>query len=386
MAFLKKKKDLKTELFVLVQKVFFPQNSDPQKSGIYTFDKTDDNTVTATFKVSADFDSSSASQELLSAYKDVFPSTKEPTVISSVTVKIRKEAQSLCIKTADFGFELSERFAKIFNQEESKILEVLSERLLDYHKLREHACNAFALSCPDITFKIIPNDALALRVLINSFNVYLGDIDISNLDDLTYAFAVYNNNQVQANKRTDFDGLEKWDTSHVKKMLGTFAGCVKFNHDISMWDTSNVTNMDVMFASCSKFNQDISSFDTSKVESMKGMFYKCESFNQDISSWNTSKVKDMSYAFYKARAFDQDLSSWNTESLKNDENMFLECNIDAAKHPHLPSEDIKLNYYNKYIKGKTKEQRKADFKKKLAVILCFIIVILVFGMMNQPQA
>ncbi len=119
------------------------------------------------------------------------------------------------------------------------------------------------------------------------------------------------------------------------------------------------------------------------------MFYKCDAFNQDISGLDTSKVKDMSYTFYKARSFDQDLSSWNTESVKDDENMFLECPnmaVDKEHHPKLPSEDFKMKYYRHHVMTKSPQQRRAEFKKRMALILCFVIVILVFGLMNQPQA
>lgn len=304
-----------------------------------------------------------------------------------LSVKLVKDGDDFVFNTKDLVCKFRERF-EVFSKEENKILEVQSERMLDYKRILNAACEAAELDPLKSRIKFVPADVIDLRVLVNSANVALGDIDISGLDDLTYCFAIYNQNQVQENKRIDFDGIEKWDTSHVKSMLGMFAGCVNFNKDISVWDTSNVKNMDVMFASCKNFNQDISALNTANVESMKGIFYKASSFNQDLSAWDVSKVKDLSYAFFKAKDFDQDLSAWDTSALKNDENMFLECPhmTDHAKHPKLPSEDFKMKYYREHVMTKSASERRAEFKKRLALILCFIIVILVFGLMNQPQA
>lgn len=308
--------------------------------------------------------------------------------LCTLTLQLRPSGNIISFNTKDLTCTFSSRFEGVFSKEENKILEVQCERMLDYKKICADICKVANLNEQETSIKFVPADVIDLRVLVNSANVYLGDIDISGLDDLTYCFAIYNANQVVENKRTDFEGIEKWDTSNVKSMLGMFAGCVNFDKDISMWDTSKVTHMDVMFASCKKFNQDLSKLNTSSVQSMKGMFYKAISFNQDISSWDVSHVKDMSHVFYQARAFDQDLSSWNTASVKDDENMFLECPHmeDKSKHPNLPSEDFKMKYYREHVMTKSAPQRRAEFKKRLALILCFVIVILVFGLMNQPQA
>ncbi len=398
-----KKKDSKFAdgLFKTLQEVFMFKT----ENGSYELGEVTDSAAIIKFTLANSYDWNKLTDAAKARLAGEAPKDHEKVTLGTLTVKIIKEGDKLALFTKDMSFAIEKRF-DVLSKEETKILEVQAERLLDMKILKKIAAEALKLNnegasialdkpsdhaqeISNITMRLVPADVVDLRVLVNSINVYLGDIDVSGLDALTYAFAIYNANQVQENKRTDFDGIEKWDTSNIKSMLGVFAGCVNFNKDISMWNTSNVTDMSVMFASCKKFNQDISAFDTSKVETIKGMFYKCDAFNQDISGLDTSKVKDMSYAFYKARSFDQDLSSWNTQSVKDDENMFLECPnmaVDKEHHPKLPSEDFKMKYYREHVMTKSPQQRRAEFKKRMALILCFVIVILVFGLMNQPQA
>ncbi len=398
-----KKKDSKFAdgLFKTLQEVFMFKT----ENGSYELGEVTDSAAIIKFTLANSYDWNKLTDAAKARLAGEAPKDHEKVTLGTLTVKIIKEGDKLALFTKDMSFAIEKRF-DVLSKEETKILEVQAERLLDMKILKKMAAEALKLNnegasialdkpsdqaqeISNITMRLVPADVVDLRVLVNSINVYLGDIDVSGLDALTYAFAIYNANQVQENKRTDFDGIEKWDTSNIKSMLGVFAGCVNFNKDISMWNTSNVTDMSVMFASCKKFNQDISAFDTSKVETIKGMFYKCDAFNQDISGLDTSKVKDMSYAFYKARSFDQDLSSWNTQSVKDDENMFLECPnmaVDKEHHPKLPSEDFKMKYYREHVMNKSPQQRRAEFKKRMALILCFVIVILVFGLMNQPQA
>ena len=52
-----------------------------------------------------------------------------------------------------------------------------------------------------------PGSLKELRELVNNETVCLGDIDTSLITDMSWLFC--------DSKRTDFDGLETWDTSHV---------------------------------------------------------------------------------------------------------------------------------------------------------------------------
>ena len=145
----------------------------------------------------------------------------------------------------------------------------------------------------------------------------LNDIDISNINDLSFLFSKVNN--INGTKRKNnlykFNGdISKWNVSKVENMEGMFSES-NFNGDISEWNVSNVTNMTRMFAH-SKFNKDISKWNVGKVINMNCMFIGAN-FNQDISNWNVSNVKDFNYMFEYDEDFDQDLNKWNVNVKHN---------------------------------------------------------------------
>ncbi len=59
-----------------------------------------------------------------------------------------------------------------------------------------------------------PGSLKELRELVNNETVCLGDIDTSLITDMSWLFC--------DSKRTDFDGLETWNTSHVTTMERMF--------------------------------------------------------------------------------------------------------------------------------------------------------------------
>ena len=148
-----------------------------------------------------------------------------------------------------------------------------------------------------------------LKSRIEDKNVNLGDIDVKHITDMSYLF-VYST-------RENFDGIEKWDVSNVKKMNSMFANRERFNQNISDWNVSNVENMAFMFYNCHLFNQDISGWDVSSLMNMEQMFYNCHLFNQDISGWDVRKVEKIYQAFAFTSKFNQDLSKWQLDALKN---------------------------------------------------------------------
>lgn len=107
--------------------------------------------------------------------------------------------------------------------------------------------------------KYHPQSLEELKKLVNDPLVKLSQIDVSHVDSFENLF--------KNSKRTDFSGIEKWDTSHVKNMKKMFYNCKNFNSDISKWNVSNVTSMSMMFSGAKNFNQDLSSWDMS---GMKG--------------------------------------------------------------------------------------------------------------------
>ncbi len=167
--------------------------------------------------------------------------------------------------------------------------------------------------------KYHPNSTEELQKLVNDPKVDLRKIDTSKITDMSYLISF------AQSSRTDFSGIENWDTSHVTDMSGMFYCCGRFNQDISSWDVSSVENMRCMFWECHQFNQDISSWDVSNVKDMRLMFYLCLNFNQDIGSWNVAKVSNMKCMFADCKKFNQDISKWDTSNVKDMSGLFGDC-------------------------------------------------------------
>ncbi|HEB7570745.1 TPA: DUF285 domain-containing protein [Campylobacter coli] len=169
-------------------------------------------------------------------------------------------------------------------------------------------------------YKYTPKTKEELKALIKNESIHLGDIDTKYITDMSYLFA--------ESTRTDYSGIEKWNTSNVKTMRSMFECNKFFNEDIGAWDVGDVRDMAWMFLNCPNFNQNISEWDVKKVEIMAGMFWNCESFNQNIRKWNIKKVKDMSYMFKYCKSFNQDLSSWDVRNVEHRYGMFYESGME----------------------------------------------------------
>lgn len=78
--------------------------------------------------------------------------------------------------------------------------------------------------------------------------------------------------KANAGMRTDFRGIEKWDTSGVK-------------------------NMEFMFYNQKNFNADLSKWDTGALENMRGMFYGTKCSECGTSGWNLKNLKSDENAF-----------------------------------------------------------------------------------------
>lgn len=159
-----------------------------------------------------------------------------------------------------------------------------------------------------------PASKAKLKALVNDLSIALGDINTSNITDMSYLF--------EGSERKDFTGISSWDTSKVVNMSSMFVLCESFNEDIGCWDVSKATDMSGMFAGCKSFNQSLNSWDTSSLRNASGMFSGCKSFNQPLDAWDTSKVADMSLMFSFATSFNQPLGSWDISSVNDFMGMF----------------------------------------------------------------
>ena len=133
-------------------------------------------------------------------------------------------------------------------------------------------------------------------------------LDVSSLtncikcDDFSYIFSAYT-------EVKHIIGLENWDVSNVKNMEGMFAGCNKFNSDLSKWSVSKVETMESMFDNCKTFISDLSKWNVSNVKNTNGMFMGCKKFNSDLSKWDVSGVEDMEDMFNDCKSLKQ-IPSW----------------------------------------------------------------------------
>lgn len=55
--------------------------------------------------------------------------------------------------------------------------------------------------------KYFPKTNEELKILVQDESIYLGDIDVSKITDMSWLF--------YCSKRKDFSGIQKWDTSKV---------------------------------------------------------------------------------------------------------------------------------------------------------------------------
>ncbi|AAP77327.1 BspA family leucine-rich repeat surface protein [Helicobacter hepaticus] len=164
---------------------------------------------------------------------------------------------------------------------------------------------------------ITPKNKMKLQKLVKLKKQYLGDIDISNIKDLSFLFEDVD--------RNDFAGIENWDTSKVTTMQDMFRYS-NFNENISTWDTSKVKNFSFMFEENKVFNQPIDKWDTSSATNFSCMFYQAEAFNQPIGAWNTKKATNMHYMFGYALSFCHNVGYyWDLKGVKDTDNMFREA-------------------------------------------------------------
>ena len=95
--------------------------------------------------------------------------------------------------------------------------------------------------------KYKPQTKEELQKLVEDENIYLGDIDTSNIANMTELF--------RNSKRKNFEGIETWNTSKVTDMSLMFNNAQYFNHDLNSWNTENLKKINYMFLGASNFNK-----------------------------------------------------------------------------------------------------------------------------------
>ena len=168
----------------------------------------------------------------------------------------------------------------------------------------------------------------------NSF-IDLTDIDVSELDDLSYIFYRLNIEVV------DISG---WDTSNVKFMKGIFSNCTKLKKIIGIenLDVSKLENANFMFYQCEKLVElDLTNWNPMLLQRASYMFYNCSNLKiiKNIENWQLPNIKDVRSMFSGCTKLDVDLSNWNLTNIKDD---FMKTGIVA-------NSGITKNHYPKLI-------------------------------------
>ena len=151
------------------------------------------------------------------------------------------------------------------------------------------------------------------RYINNISFVYLSDIDVSELDDLSGIFEILNNLEV-----VDISG---WDTSNVITMEDMFCFCGKLKNIIGIenLDVSNVEYANNMFYECKNLVElDLTNWNLISLEYASYMFYGCSNLKiiKNIENWQLPNIKDVYRMFSYCTKLDVDLSNWDLTNIK----------------------------------------------------------------------
>ena len=271
-------------------------------------------------------------------------------------------------KTKNFFFKNEQEYQDALHGK-NKENDNVEKEVVKKDKIQNVSVDKYVQIDKDKDGKYYPKNKEELKKLCEDENVNLGTINTSKITDMSVIFNDSN--------RSDFSGIETWDTSHVKDMSYMFYHAHSFNQPIGDWNVSNVESMHSMFVGVKLFNQPIGKWDVSNVKTMSFMFQDAESFNQDIIKWNVSKVTDMSYMFSGAKSFNQPIGKWDVSNVKNMECMFEWAksfnqpigNWDVSKVEDMESMFESAQAFNQINDGFSKDDLKYlnqdSFRKKL---------------------
>ena len=147
----------------------------------------------------------------------------------------------------------------------------------------------------------------------------LGDLDVSNVTDLTCMF-------YGAGEMTYYD-VSRWNVSKVVSMNHMFCDNYKLvSLDLSGWDVSSVRTMYCMFDDCQTLKTigDVSHWNTVSLIDAGGWLNDARSFigdNEgalDLSGWNTTNLKAAGEMFLNTKIHSIDLSGWTFDSITNE--------------------------------------------------------------------
>ena len=144
--------------------------------------------------------------------------------------------------------------------------------------------------------------------------VYLSDIDVSELNDLSSIF-----DKLYEMEVVDISG---WDTSNVIYMTEMFVECenIKKIIGIENLDVSKLRFANSMFYGCKNLVElDLTNWNPISLQRAWGMFDDCLNLKiiKNIENWQLPNIMDVSYMFYKCHKLDVDLSNWDLTNIKD---------------------------------------------------------------------
>lgn len=135
-----------------------------------------------------------------------------------------------------------------------------------------------------------PKTKKELQLLVKINDIKLSSINVKDITDMSELF--------KDSKRSNFSGIETWDTSSVKNMTEMFRNAADFMGGISDWNVSNIENMENMFYDAKQFNADISKWNITNVKNYKDILAGAESFNQNLSNWKVPMLSKKYISVY----------------------------------------------------------------------------------------
>ena len=162
--------------------------------------------------------------------------------------------------------------------------------------------------------------------------VYLSDIDVSELDDLSDVFGILDKAKV-----IDISG---WDTSNVINMSYMFNRCTKLKKIVGIenLDVSKLEKANFMFDSCENLVElDLTNWNPKLLQKTRYMFYGCSNLKiiKNIENWQLPNIKNVSYMFCNCTKLDVDLSNWDLTKINDSLKEGMVGNSHITKN-HLP--------------------------------------------------
>lgn len=229
----------------------------------------------------------------------------------------------------DWDVSKIQRFEYMFNQ-----CSKLDVDLSNWDVSQSRSCRAMFLQCRN--FRAQGLEKWATRV--------------TKVEDFTYMFLGCNNVNFSPND---------WELKSVRKLESMFDGCINLGSeskviDVTKWtpyiqrvsnctalfknvrnftgkgvegwfinERHNAKKLSRMFAGCSKFNADLSRWKVKNVESFSGLFDGCIQFTgMGLKGWDVSSATDLSDMFKEARLMTEKLDDWIVKKVKKFTRMF----------------------------------------------------------------